>query len=100
MSRADNSQAFSRAEHNLRITENKIHLKYFHFSYFHKWKIIKTLMNKHQYASIKLTFHGHFFFSFFFSVKHKLCSVLEKACELSALLILIFARFEFDSYLL
>jgi 3-hydroxy-3-methylglutaryl CoA synthase len=34
--RADNPHAFSRSEHNLRFTENKIRLKCFHFSYFHK----------------------------------------------------------------
>ena len=32
-----------------------------------------------------------------FSVKRKLCSGLEKAWGLSALVMLIFARFEFDS---
>ena len=35
-----------RSEHNLRFTENKIRLKFFHLSCFHKLKIIKTLRGK------------------------------------------------------
>ena len=48
--------------------------------------------------SIKLTIHGRWFSVgvLFFSVKHKFCSSLDKAWGLSALLMLIFARFEFD----
>ena len=38
--------------------------------------MIKTLRNKYQYMSVKLTIHGHLFF---FPVKHKLFSGLEKA---------------------
>ena len=33
MSRADNSHAFLRPEHNLSFTENKIPLKCFHFAF-------------------------------------------------------------------
>ena len=44
---------------------------------------------------IKLKIHGHLFFGFFFSVKQKLCSGLEKAWGLLALIMLSFARFEF-----
>jgi len=40
---------------------------------------------------IKLTIHGRFF-----SVKCKLCSGLGKIWWLSALLMIVFARFEFD----
>ena len=36
MSRADNTHAVSRLEHNLRFTENKTRLKCLHLSYFHK----------------------------------------------------------------
>ena len=45
--------------------------------------------------AIKLTIHGNSFF--FLSVKHKLCSGLEKAWGLSSVLISVFACFEFDS---
>ena len=55
-------------------------------------KRLKMLRMKYQYVSIKLTIYGHLFFL----VKHKLYSGLEKAWRLSALFILIFARFEFD----
>ena len=46
---------------------------------------------RHKYYYIKLLIHIHFF-----SVKYKLCSGLEKTWELSVLLMLVSARFEFD----
>ena len=93
MSTADKPQTFSRPEHNLCFTENKILFKYFYIFPFIN-KNIKTLWNKYHYVLIKLKIHGH---SFILSIRHKLCSGLEKVWGLSAVLMLIFTRFKFDS---
>jgi len=96
MSRADNPCTFSRPEHNLHFTENKIRLKCVHLSYFNEWKIIKTLRMKYPICQLNWQSTVISLFAFF-SVRRKLCSGLEKAHALSALLMLFFARFEFDS---